>query len=114
VLVVIGGLWSGQLALSAERADRIHLEVPRRSLTDGWYRWIIAGVVLGAAGMVTLVVWEHSGVVPDNCTEFDPCWQDSAAWATWILSWLAAMVTGGIGVLLGILRFVTRHHTRPA
>jgi hypothetical protein len=114
VFVVMGGLWTGHLVLSAERAATIRLEVPRRSLTDRWYRWIIAGVGLGSVGIVTLLLSEHSVVVPESCTEANPCWQGTAAWATWILSWLAAMVTGGVGVLLGLLRLRTRHHTRPA
>lgn len=112
-LVIIGGLWSGNLALSEGRADPIHLQATRRSLTQGWYRWLTASIVLivigfGATGVVDAVS------DTERCTEADPCWEGTAIWATWIISLLAAMVTGGIGVVLGLLRLVTRHHTRPA
>lgn len=111
--IIIGGLWTGELTTS-DAPDRPDLQVTRRSITSTWWRWLVAGAALGALGFVILVVWEHSGIVPDGCTEANPCWEDTAAWATWILSWLAAMVTGGIGVVLGVLRLATRHHTRPA
>jgi hypothetical protein len=112
-LIVIAGLWTGNLT-TTEREDRPDLVGTRASMTSGWYRWIVAAVALGALGFATLATLEHSSVVPDSCTEANPCWQDTAAWATWILSWLAAMVTGGIGVVLGLGHLLTRHHTRPA
>lgn len=112
-LVIIGGLWSGNLA-TTDRDDRPPLEISQQWLTAQWYRWLIAAVILGAAGFAVLVIWENSGLVPDDCTEANPCWEDSAAWLAWILSWFAAMVTGGIGIVLGVLRLLTRHRTRPA
>lgn len=113
-LVIVGGLWSGDLAISEERAEAIRLDAMRRSMTDTWYRWLVAAVALGVLGFATLVVWESSGFVSDDCTEASPCWQGTVAWATWIISWLAAVVTGGIGIVLGALRLFARHHTRPA
>lgn len=83
----------------------------RTLLEHGGARQRSHDIVMGGLGLVTLVVWEHSGLVPADC---DYCWQDTAAWATWILSWLAAMVTGGIGIVLGVLRLFTRHQTRLA
>jgi hypothetical protein len=113
LLVIIAGLWTGNLATSTG-PDAPRLEMTRHSITETWWRWIVAAVPLVALGFVTLVVWEHSGFVPDDCTETNPCWEDSAAWAIWILSWFVAMVVGGIGVVLGVLHLFTRHHTRPA
>lgn len=111
--IIIGGLWTGELTTS-DAPDRPDLQVTRRSITSTWWRWLAAAGALGVLGFVTLVVWENSGLVPDDCTEANPCWEDTAAWATWILSWLAAMVTGAIGTVLGILHLLTRHHTRLA
>lgn len=113
VLVIIAGLWTGKLATTAG-PDAPRLEITRRSMTTTWWRWIAAAVPLVALGFVTLLVWEHSGFVPDDCTETNPCWEDSAAWAIWILSWFVAMVVAGIGVVLGFLHLFTRHHTRTA
>jgi hypothetical protein len=113
-VVIIGGLWTGNLAISDEQVDTVRLAATRRSMTDRWYRWILASAALVAFGFATLVFWENSGVVPDDCTEANPCWEGSAAWATWVIAWFAAIVTGGIGVVLGVLRVLTRHHTRPA
>lgn len=112
-LLIIGGLWSGNLALSEDRADTIRLDVARRSLTEGWHRWLTAAIVLivvsfGVTGILDAVS------DTERCTEADPCWEGTAIWATWIISLLAAMVTGGIGVVLGLLHLLTRHHTRPA
>ncbi len=112
-LVIIGGLWTGNLVTN-DRDDRPRVELPGHSMTGGWYRWLVAAALLGAAGFAVLIVWENSGIVPDDCTEANPCWEDSVAWLAWILSWLSAMVTGGIGIVLGVLRYFSRHHTRPA
>jgi hypothetical protein len=106
--VIIGGMWTGNVVAS-QRPDVPRLEIARRSMTTGWYRWLIAAAVLGAAGLGILLFWENSGFVPDDC---NLCWQDSAAWATWILSWMTAMVTAGIGVALGVLRLFGRHNAR--
>lgn len=111
--IVISGIWSGNLATSRGRVGAVNLEATKRSLTQRWYIWVGAGLALAALGTATLAIWENSGIVPQNCTETSPCWQDTAAWATWILSWLAAAVAGAIGVVLGVLHIFTRHHTRP-
>jgi len=112
-VVIIGGFWSGNLALSDERADAIRLEATRRSMTDGWYRWLAAAAILVVVGFGVPGIAD-AVTDTETCTEADPCWEGTAIWATWIVSLLAAMVTGGIGVVLGVLRLVTRHHTRPA
>lgn len=113
LLVVIGGLWTGRLVTSRSKAEAMIPLAPRQSsLTDGWYRWLGVAVALGALGFLVLVLWP--AVTPENCTETSPCWQDSAAWATWILSWMAAVITGGIGLILAGLRLLARHRTRLA
>lgn len=112
-LVVIGGFWSGNLALSAERADAIHLEATRRSMTDGWYRWLLAAVLILGVGLGMTTAGE-AVFETEKCTEANPCWEGTAVWAAFVISFLGAIVTGGIGVVLGLLRLTTRHHTRPA
>jgi hypothetical protein len=112
-LVIIGGFWSGNLALSDERAEAIRLEATRRSMTDGWYRWLIAAVLILGVGLGMTAAGE-AAFETEKCTEANPCWEGTAVWATFVLSFLGAMVTGGIGVVLGLLRFASRHHTRPA
>ena len=113
LVVVVGGLWTGNLVTSRHKAEATIPIAPRQSsLANRWYLWLSVAAALGAVGFIVLLVWP--AVVPDHCTETNPCWQDSAAWAAWILSWMAAFVTGGIGVLLGGLRLLVRHRTRLA
>ena len=112
-LVIIGGLWSGNLALTTARAESIQLEPTRRSIADGWYRWLVAAIVLTSIGFGVAGIAE-TALDTDRCTEADPCWQGTAAWATFAVSLLGATVTAGIGIILGVLHLFTRHHTRPA
>ncbi len=113
LVVVIGGLWSGGLVTSRRGADTMISLAPRQSaLTERWYLWLAAAAALGGIGFIVLLVWPS--VTPENCTEANPCWQDSAAWAAWILSWMAALVSGVIGLILGGLRMLVRHRTRLA
>ncbi len=112
-LVIFGGLWTGNLVPSRNGADwTIQLEPRHRSLTERWYAWLITSIALGALGFIVLLAWP--AVTPSSCTETNPCWQDTAAWATWIVSWMAAAVTGGIGLMLAALRLLVRHRTRLA
>ncbi len=112
LIVIIGGLWTGNLVTSARRADQLDVSPHQASLTEHWYRWLMTAVGLGALGFLVLIIWPL--MTPDNCTEANPCWEDSLAWAAWILSWMSAFITAGIGVILGSLHFVVRHRTRPA
>jgi hypothetical protein len=112
LFVIIGGLWTGNLVTSEGRAARLDLAPRQASLTEHWYRWLMTAAGLGALGFLVLIIWPS--VTPDNCTEASPCWEDSLAWAAWILSWMSAFITAGIGVILGSLHFVVRHRTRPA
>lgn len=111
VVVILGGIWSGNLVLT-DRADRPELRAVQGSIADRWPWWILAAAVFTALGFAALVVGDL--IESESCTESSPCWEGTAVWATWILSWLAAMVTGAIGLVLGVLRAATRHHTRLA
>lgn len=112
-LVVIAGLWTGRLSPTESVAGVVAPPGSRQAtLTRHWYRWLVGGAAMAAVSFVVLLVWDRSGLVPTSCTETNPCWEDTAAWATWMLTTLAALVLGGIGAVLGALRLVTRHHTR--
>lgn len=113
IVVIVGGLWTGNLVTSRHKAETVIPLAPRQSsLTNRWYLWLTVAAALGAVGFIVLLV--GPAVTPDNCTETNPCWQGAAAWAAWILSWMAAIVTGGIGVILGGLHLLVRHRTRLA
>lgn len=66
-LVVIGGLWSGNLALTSDRADSIRLEPTRRSLTEYWYRWLVAAIILTGSGFGVAGIAE-AAIDTDKCT----------------------------------------------
>ncbi|MDH4146795.1 MAG: hypothetical protein OEY23_16675 [Acidimicrobiia bacterium] len=116
-LIVLSGLWSGNLRFSATTQSEPRLVVARRhqhALTRRWYLWLIVAVAVAGLGFGALYVQESTGFVPDDCGEFNPCWQDTAAWATWALSFLGAMVSAGIAVVLGVAHlFVRRRPTYP-
>jgi hypothetical protein len=111
LVVVGGGLWMGNLVPTEKTAAKLDLTPRENSITERWYRWLFAAAGLGLLGFLVLLIWPV--VTPDHCTEFDPCWEDTLAWATWILSWMAGVATTAVGVALAAARF-TRHHTRPA
>ena len=71
-------------------------------IAQRWYVWLGIAVVLAGVGSGALYI-QGADMVPDT-----------AAWATFLLCWLGAMVTGAFGVVLGLLRLKDRHHTRPA
>jgi len=111
LVVVGGGLWTGSLVLTEKAASKLDLTPRENSITEHWYRWLFAAAGLGVLGFLVLLI--RPVVTPDHCTEFNPCWEDTLAWATWILSWMGGVATAAIGVALAAARF-TRHHTRPA
>lgn len=100
ILVVLGGLWTGNLQLSeqAEGTDVLTVLDRRARLTNRWYVWLAVGAALFAVGWLPLVF--------DN-----PMF---GGWYTWVLAWFGAIVTGGIGVILAGLRLALRHRTRLA
>lgn len=111
VVVIATGLWTGNLVLTERRAAKLDLSPQDSSATQHWYWWIVGAALLGALGFAVLLVWP--AITPDSCTEFNPCWEDTLAWATWILSWMVAALAASVGVILAGIRFA-RHHTRPA
>jgi hypothetical protein len=116
MIVLISGFWTGNLQLS-EGEDEPELHPVRRQqvdMTARWYMWLIAAAVLFGFGFGMLVLADVLEGTALDCDDPDGCLADSALWAAWILSWLGAIVTGGIGVIMGGLRFVVRHRTRLA
>jgi hypothetical protein len=104
---VVGGFWTGNLAL-ATQSTGIDLTRPDGSPAPArggsWYRWLIAAALLIAFGLFVLAALEGT------TNEF----VDGLKWITWILSWAAAAAVAAVGVTLGIARLLARHRTRPA
>ncbi len=46
--------------------------------------------------------------------EDDTSLLNGLAWMVWMLSWLGAIISVGLGVVLGSLRGIARHRTRSA
>lgn len=63
-----------------------------------WYYWIAAGAALFAIGFGALLTNEDNEL-------------SSAAWATWILSWLSGAVVAAIGLALGATRLISQRRT---
>jgi hypothetical protein len=115
-VIVMSGLWSGNLRFSATTQAEPRLVVARRhqhALTRRWYLWLVIAIALTSVGFGAVHVQESTGFVPDDCGEFNPCWQDTAMWATWMLSFLGAMATAGVAVVLGVARLFVRRRNRP-
>ena len=100
------GFWTGNLQLS-EPADRPDLHPVRNqqiTMTRYWYLWLGAAAVLFAVGWLPLIFDD-----PDNASDFS-----FGGWYVWVLTWLGAIITGGIGVILAGLRLTIRHRMRLA
>ena len=113
MIVLISGFWTGNLQLS-EREDQPDLHPIRQQqvdMTSRWYLWLVTAAVLFAVGFGALIVL---GDGQTSTGEDDNSLIGGLSWLTWILSWLGAMVMGGIGVILGGLRLRVRHRTRLA
>lgn len=105
VLILISGFWTGNLRLS-DTGDEVRLHADGRlqmqsDLTRHWVWWIGVAAVCFALGWVPLIVDN-----PDDLA--------SSGYFIWVLSWLAAIITGGVGLVLACLRVVVRHRTRLA
>lgn len=101
IIVLVSGFWTGNLRLS-EPSDVPDLNPVRSqqiAMTRYWYVWLGAGATLFAIGWLPLLF-------------DDPSDLSSGGWLMWVVSWLAAMIAGAIGLILAALRVKVRHHTR--
>jgi len=99
IIVLVSGFWTGNLQLSAT-LDAPDLRPTRQqqiNMTRYWFVWLAGAALLFAIGWIPLIV--EGG---------DLTW----GYFIWVLSWLGAIVTGAVGVILAGLRLTTRHHTR--
>ena len=113
VLVVIGGLWTGHLQLS-DTVDQPNLQPVRpqpADITTRWYLMLLAALILFAIGFGALMVM---GDTQTYTGEEDISLIGGLAWFAWILSWLGAVISAGVGIVFGAMRLVVRHRTRPA
>lgn len=103
ILVLISGFWTGNLQLStADDAPDLRPSPARQDgMTRHWYVWLGVAAACFAVGWVPLVLDD-----PDDL--------GNAGYFIWALSWLFAIVTGGIGLILAGLRAIVRHRTRLA
>jgi hypothetical protein len=112
-LVVISGLWTANVQLSG-LAGEPTLRVASRqqaAMTRWWYLWFVVAAVLFVIGFGALMVLGDGKTATG---EDDLSLSSGLAWFAWILSWLGAIVSAGLGVVLGTLRGVLRHRTRLA
>lgn len=107
VVLIAGGLKTGNLVLAGTDPK---IATPGPSREPRWWVWLAVAASLGAVGFLVLLVWP--AVTPDHCTQANPCWEDTAAWATWILSWLTGAAIGAVGLILAGRAALTRHRTR--
>jgi hypothetical protein len=112
-LTVIGGLWTGHLQL-AGTADVQNLQPPRPQAADPatrWYMWLVAALLLFLVGLGA------AAILGDGQTasgEDDNSIIAGLAYLAWILSWLAAVISTGLGIVFGAKQGIARHRTRPA
>jgi hypothetical protein len=84
---------AGIVAFRARRHDR-PLATEVTHMTQRRYLWVAAGAILFGIGFATLAVSGEDA--------------SSAAWATWVLSWLFAAIAAAVGVTLGATRLARR------
>jgi hypothetical protein len=99
IIVLISGFWTGNLQVSASSATP-DLQPARRhqiNMTRFWFVWLTGAALLFGIGWIPLIA--EGG---------DLTW----GYFIWVLSWLGAIITGAVGVILGGLRLTLRHHTR--
>ena len=90
----------GVLAIAARRHDHsIWDETIRWS--HRWYLWIAAAAIAFVVGVAMLVTADDGDL-------------STAAWATFLVSWLAAAIIATIGVGLGVTHLVNHRRSQPA
>lgn len=112
-LIVIGGVWTGNLQLRG-KADELPLQPVRHQaadLTTRWYLWLVAAPVLFIIGLGALLVLGDGQTATG---EDDTGLVAGLAYLAWILSWLGAVLATGIGIAFGVRRGFARHRARPA
>jgi hypothetical protein len=88
------------LALAARRHDHsIGDEAVRWS--HRWYLWVAAAAIAFVVGSAMLVTADDGDL-------------STAAWATFLVSWLTAAISATIGVGLGVTHFVNHRRSQPA
>lgn len=101
IIVIVSGFWTGNLQLS-EPTDGPELRPVRdqqAAMTRYWFVWLGVAAALFAIGWLPLIF-------------DDPNDLSFGGWFTWVLTWLGAIVSGSIGLILAGLRLAVRHRTR--
>ena len=62
-----------------------------------WYHWFVAAAALFAIGFGALVVLNETGETATG--EDETSLLNSLAWVAWMLSWLGAIISVGMGVV---------------
>ena len=110
-IVLAGGVWTGNLQLSEGGRTAVPVVPDDFGAARRWYLWLIASLVLFGLGLVGLVLLGDGETATGS---EDTSVVAGLAWFAWTLGWLGAAVSLGIGVVLGSIRALGRHHTRLA
>lgn len=84
------------LGISARRHNQ-PIQAQAAAWGARWYLWLAAAAALFLVGFAMLLTEENGGL-------------STAAWAVWILSWLAAGIVAAVGVGLGVTRLAHNRH----
>ena len=95
----------------ADEANLQSLRPRTIDLTTRWYAWLVAAPVVFGIGLGALaVLGDGQTASGDDGTGLIA----GIAYLAWILSWLAAVISTGVGIVFGAERGLARHRTRPA
>jgi hypothetical protein len=114
----MSGVWSGNLRFSATTQAEPRLVVARRhqhALTRRWYLWLVAAAGLFGFGLLfpVLVFTEDTGDTLITDPGLIENVLGAAGWMAWWGTWLAAAVSAGIGVILGVAHLYLRRRYHP-
>jgi hypothetical protein len=96
VVLLFSGVWTGALVFRAAHERPVLLksvEDRQARLANTWWGWLVVAAVCAALGYSMLYI---------------------GIWEIWILSWLAAAITGFVGGALGVLYVASRHRARAS